>query len=375
MIQFNRREWLRLGAALTPGLAWAGRRDRDRDRDRDHDRDLVQASDFAAGGMKGFVLGTVRNRDAAYFDALASTGARFGRIFFPFVKCRDCDRYGQPQEYLSLLKQILELARSRGIRLVLVGEFPGSELPDFWNNAQLRASFVDNWRSLAKQLGNDPVIAGLDLLNEPNPPWVNGKLEAAQQLWRSLAEPAISAIRQENIALPIVFEGVAGGSSLGLRAMVPLQDAQVVYSIHFYTPHDITHQGVNPSWPRKIPYPAGAEWELGKWDAEIGVGPWNRQRLEIDLRDALAFQQKHRVPIYVGEFSCVRWAPGASRENYIADCLAIFKKHGWSWSYHEFRGWPGWDAEIASADRNASRRAIDAPVMQLLTRELPPPGL
>ena len=324
---------------------------------------------FSNGSLKGFVIGTVRNRDAEYFNALAQTGAKFGRIFFPFFKCRDCNRFGQPYEYMDSLKRILQLAKSRGIQLVLVGEFPGIEKPEFWSNVELRSSFVENWRLIAKTFGKDPTIVGFDLMNEPNPPWVNGKLASAQALWRSLAELAIEAIRSEAVTLPIIFEGVAGGSSLGLRDMEPLIDPHVVYSIHFYTPHDITHQHVNSAWTRTIPYPAGKEWGLGKWDAVIGVTAWNRQRLEIELRDTVAFQRRHKVPIYVGEFSCVRWAPNNSRERYIAECLSLFKQYGWSWTYHEFRGWPGWDAEIVSEDRTATKRSVNAPVMNMLQAE------
>ena len=359
MSNISRRDLLKfgLGVAISPLLSNAGEANR-------------TARSFSSGGMRGFVIGTVKNRDAAYFDALAATGAKVGRIFFTFNKCRDCDKYGLAYEVQEALKRIFDLARGRGIQLVVVGEFPGTDRPEFWGNAALRESFVENWQLFARTFGNDSIVAGLDLLNEPNPPWPSGKLADAHALWRPLAEQAITAIRGEQVQLPIIYEGVAGGSSFGLRGLEPLKDSQVVYSIHYYTPHDITHQHVNSAWSRTIPYPAGTEWGLGKWDPEIGVTAWNRRRMELDLRDTISFQHRYQVPIYVGEFSCVRWAPNNSRDRYIGDCLSIFKQFGWSWTYHEFRGWPGWDAEIVSEDRAATARSIDAPVMNLLLAEL-----
>jgi hypothetical protein len=92
--------------------------------------------------------------------------------------------------------------------------------------------------------------------------------------------------------------------------------------------------------------------------------------MEREMAHALAFATKHQVPIYVGEFSCVRWAPGRSAYAYIADCLEIFTACGWSWTYHEFRGWPGWDAEIDSPDPNVITRSPSAPIMRLLTDNL-----
>lgn len=332
--------------------------------------DDAGADSVFSGQLGGFVIGKVQQQDATYFDALANTGARLGRIFLPFSKCRDCDKYGLAYEVRESLKHIIDLAGARGLQLVVVGEFPGSDRPDFWSNPALRESFVEKWQLFARAFGNNPAIAGLDLLNEPNPPWPGGNLADAHALWRPLAEQAIHAIRGENVQLPVIYEGVAGGASLGLRGLEPLQDSQVLYSIHCYTPHEITHQHVNSAWTRTIPYPAGPEWGLGKWDAEIGVTAWNRRRMELDLRDTISFQRRYQVPIYVGEFSCVRWAPNRSRERYIADCLATFKRFGWSWTYHEFRGWPGWDAEIDSEDRAFTTRSIDAPAMSLLRSAL-----
>lgn len=362
MTLFNRRDLLRIGCgvALSP-LATAvpvlaGNR--------------LAASQFSSGGMRGFVIGRVEHKDPAYFASLAGTGAKVGRIFFSFSKCRDCDRYGLAFEVREQVRNVLELARARGLHLVMVGEFPGTGQPGFWSNSSLRGSFVENWRLFAKWFGSDPVIIGLDLLNEPNPPWPSGRLVDAHALWKPLAERAVMAIREVAPSVPIIYEGVAGGASLGLRDLVPLQDGNVVYSIHHYSPHDITHQHVSDAWSRSIPYPAGKEWGLGKWDAEFGVGAWDRQRMEVDLRDTIAFQRRFKVPVYVGEFSCVRWAPGKSRERYLSDSLAIFRKYGWSWTYHEFRGWPGWDAEIASAERERTERSADSSAMKMLMNEL-----
>lgn len=336
----------------------------------------TNAESFAHGGMKGFALGGVTKKDAAYFDALAATGANLGRVFFPFRKCKSCTQFGRAPNDVAAFRHILEWSRERGLQLVVVADFDDVDKAAFWNTPSLRESVVDNWRWFARTFGNDPVLAGLDLLNEPNPPWPSGRIAEAHESWRPLAAQAIAAIRAEGVELPIVYEGVAGGSSQGLREFQPFEDRQIVYSIHHYIPHDITHQHVSPNWSRTIPYPAGPEWQLGKWDAELGAGAWDRQRMEKDLRDAITFQRRHKVPLYVGEFSCVRWAPNGSRLRYIADCLDIYRKHGWSWSYHEFRGWPGWDAEIDSESRaeTAEVRTADAPVMKLLRTTIAEPA-
>jgi hypothetical protein len=54
------------------------------------------------------------------------------------------------------------------------------------------------------------------------------------------------------------------------------------------------------------------------------------------------------VPIYIGEFSCVRWAPSNSAYNYIRDCIEIFEEYNWDYDYHSFRTWNGWSVEHSS---------------------------
>ncbi|MBC7490511.1 MAG: cellulase family glycosylhydrolase [Glaciimonas sp.] len=323
----------------------------------------VTAENFKETGMRGFAIDRVSSRadDEFYFKSLLSTNANVARIFFPFKKCINCTQYGRSPSDVAGLKKILDYLRPTGLKIVVVATFEDQDKPSFWTNVSLRSSFCANWRWFAETFQNDPAIAGLDLLNEPNPP---GILKDAQELWHPLAAQAIYAIRSAGTRLPIVFEGVGGGQAIGMRGLTPFKDSEIVYSFHLYTPHDITHQKVSSAWPRSIPYPAGPEWKLK--DAVIDVGGWNSNRLEESLKDVVAFQGRYNLPIFVGEFSCVRWAPNNSAQRYIEDSLKIFQKFGWSWCYHEFRGWPGWDAEIDSQDMSFTQRSSEAPIMKIL---------
>ena len=100
-----------------------------------------------------------------------------------------------------------------------------------------------------------------------------------------------------------------------------------------YYPHAYTHQGVGQKDPDKfktLAYP------------NVGRG-WNKEYLKEKLAPVLDFQKRHGAIIYVGEFSAIAWAPNA--EQYLADCISIFEEYGWSWTYHAFREWHGWDVE------------------------------
>ena len=102
----------------------------------------------------------------------------------------------------------------------------------------------------------------------------------------------------------------------------------IIYSIHTYTPGSITHQ-LDPRAKKFVGYPDG------EWDKRGAIREW--------LEPVREFQRKTGARIYVGEFGCVRWAPGAA--DYIRDSIEFFEECGWDWTYHAFREWHGWSAE------------------------------
>lgn len=331
---------------------------------------------WASGEWRGFTTDNIPKLSFAALDALRATGARLARVGVRIDPgCSSCPPGGVAPHNLQSLQRVLDHAQRIGVGVVVLGDFDGgSDNVALWQEAALQDRFVQTWGAMARELGPHPAIAGLDLLNEPNPPWTDGSLASAQAPWRTLAQRTVAEIRRAGCDRPIVFEPVAGGSALGLRGLQPLDDPRVVYSLHFYTPHTITHQQVSRTWPQRIPYPAGAEWQLGGWDPELGTGPIDAARLAAELRHARDFQRRHAKPLYVGEFGCVRWAPQGSALRWVRDSVNLFNSYGWSWSFHSFRTWPGWDAEIASEEPAARQRSTDAPVMQLLRHALVAPN-
>ena len=97
-----------------------------------------------------------------------------------------------------------------------------------------------------------------------------------------------------------------------------------------YKPLDITHQ---LDWRKKpyIPYPCPEKgWDFAFVKKQVDAGR--------------KFQQLTGARIFIGEFSCLRWVPGAAQ--YLRDCIKIFEEYGWDWTYHAFREWDGWSIEM-----------------------------
>lgn len=333
-------------------------------------RQTSQASIWQRTRAKGYNVGSLdpAYHRLPYLEQVKSALGTLVRVFLDFEWDNRQQRYVLPRVVEQGLHNMLLAAQSLRQELVVVGNFEQKPNPPLWGSDARASAFVAAWQQLAQRFSGAAAVAGYDLLNEPNPPWSDGTVQSARREWRQLAQRTIAAIRSVDAQVPIVFEGVGGGQSVGLQDMLPFDAAHVVYSIHFYTPHAITHQQVSPEWPDAIPYPVSDNALLKGTSAY--PGPWNAQRLQLEVQHARQFQINYRLPIFVGEFSCVRWAPGDSAVHYIRDCLAMFKAYGWHYCYHEFRGWPGWDAELTSPQRMSGQRSTQAPVMQLLLADM-----
>ena len=204
---------------------------------------------------------------------------------------------------------------------------PGRSL---FTSKRMQDRFVEIWEHMARRYKETKCIWGYDLLNEP---LEEGMAEDALD-WQGLAERCAKAIRKIDPERTIIIEPAPWGGPDGLANLVPLDVPNVVYSVHMYKPHRFTHQGVHDRKQPPLRYPGVIE---GK--------EWNKDRLEEGLRAAIAFQKTYNVHIFLGEFSAIRWAPDGSAHRYLKDCIDVFEKHGWDWTYHAFREWNGWSVE------------------------------
>lgn len=256
---------------------------------------------------------------------------------------------------IARLDSAIPLARKYHIRLLIdMHVAPGDGHGQFSFTPEKQQLLTDVWQEIAAKYHAEPVIWGYDLLNEPSETnyvySVVGSLD-----WNRWAEKIARAIRKVDPDKPIIVESASAGNVLGFEYLHPIDVPNVIYSFHFYNPQVYTHQNVGGK-TGAISYPGMVQ---GKFH--------DREALEKIMRPAIEFQKQYRVPIYVGEFSAVRWAPGA--EKYLEDCIAIFEKYGWDWTYHAYREWDGWDTEIGTdpADKN---RIGNTPRRDALIRQM-----
>jgi len=237
-------------------------------------------------------------------------------------------------EQLAKLDTALPLCEKYGLYVVVDlhsqpsgGAGSGANM---FTNAECQKTFIENWRMMARKYRASKAVWGYDLVNEPLERVVGeGLLD-----WQQLSEAAAKAIREIDPEHAIIVETPAGGGPSGFTRMNPIDVPNVIYSVHMYLPHAFTHQGVYGQWDKHYTYPG-----------EIGGQMWDKAQIETALKPAIDFAQRYRVHMYVGEFSAIRWAPDGSAYRYLRDCIDVFEKYGWDWTYHAFREWSGWSVE------------------------------
>jgi len=249
--------------------------------------------------------------------------------------------YGFQPENLAKLDKAVKAAEEAHLFVALTcREGPGR--PDFnrsheiWRDAEAQEAYAKMWREVASHYRGCPSIVGYDLMCEPHP-----DDEAKQPLgdWNALAKKITAAIREVDKATPILVNSSGWAYPQLFDELRPTGDRRTVYTVHFYDPHYYTHQ--KPA--DKVVYPGFRV--PGK---EVS---WDKATLEAKFAPVRAFQQKHKVPILVGEFGCARFAPGV--EQWFRDQLDLYEQYGWSWAYWSFREWDVMNIErtAESADK------------------------
>ncbi len=234
---------------------------------------------------------------------------------------------------LDELDRALDACRRHGLRVVIdMHSPPGGRHADndlaIFHEPLYQDHWVAHWEKMARRYRGHPAVWGYDLINEPvqnrpSPPGVADYLGAQAR--------AARAIRAIDPDTPIFIEAAEWDSPEGFRDLEPVDASNVIYQVHMYVPGEFTHQGVK------------GEWKPTAYPGVINGTTWDRDRLRAVLQPVREFQRAYNVHIFVGEFSAIRWAPGAA--DYLRDCIEVFEEYGWDWTYHAYREWDGWSVE------------------------------
>ena len=98
---------------------------------------------------------------------------------------------------------------------------------------ELQSRFINVWVELERRFADYPDVV-FELLNEV--------LSVDPELWNDLADRTIKAIRAINPARRIVIGSTEWNSCRNLKYLRIYDDPNIIYTFHFYAPHEFTHQ-------------------------------------------------------------------------------------------------------------------------------------
>ena len=208
--------------------------------------------------------------------------------------------------------------------------------------------FLMLWRKLAAHYSDrNPDLIFYEIMNEPE--------ERDAYRWAGVQARAAAAIRSVAPKNTIVATGPNWSSIADLLTQEPLPDGNVIYTFHFYEPHEFTHQGAgwgSAYWiyTHDIPYPPTEE-SLQKSLAQVPDAPnryafehywldhWDEHRIKLQIDAAAAWGKQHEVPLLCNEFGVYRRVtPKDSRMKWIHDVRSALEANGIGWTMWDYRG-------------------------------------
>jgi len=183
-----------------------------------------------------------------------------------------------------------------------------------------------------------------ELLNEP-------PLDAAA--WANLAGRLAGTVRASAPSHTLIWGPARVQGIWELADQRPPADANLIASVHYYTPMGFTHQGEN--WDdsplarlHDLPFPTTRSSPEVKaladtlsaadrkfLDAEF-AGKWNQTHIAEDFATLGKWARRQKLPVMLGEFGVLNFHVDAeSRANWIGSVRAAAEASGAGWVYWE----------------------------------------
>jgi len=183
--------------------------------------------------------------------------------------------------------------------------------------ASCRTHVLTFWAQAAEHFKRAPNNVTFEILNEP--------FGAMDEHWNDLLAEALALIRKTNPTRNVLIGPPFWNNIEALEKLrLPESDRHIILSIHYYSPHEFTHQGAR--WSPEFTKLSGIHWGT----------PAEYQRLERDFDTAQAWAKKHDRPVYLGEFGAYDKAPAEDRPKYTAAVARAAEQRGWAWGYWQF---------------------------------------
>lgn len=308
-------------------------------------------------------------------ENLASFGIDHVRLAFDQIVLEDFNRpYHYRDETFRHIDDFLGWAKKAGLNVILnlhkaVGCYCDcGDMKKLADEPEYQDRFIALWLEFERRYHSfgDEIV--FELMNEIT--------DSDSLKWNALYKRTVAELRKLNPTRKIMIGSAQWNSVDKLGELEVLDDPNVVYTFHFYTPFEFTHQrGVlqpmNHYYNREMPYPCEVgryrecmEFLYGNKNAYAGYDEIGRKFIFDCLAPAKRFMEAHPDAILTcGEFGTIRSCPTGWREDWFRDVIDFLDENGIPFTIWNYLSTPydGNRFSLVDDDRRApvSEKIID----------------
>ena len=310
----------------------------------------INASEwFAQSAIDYSAARTDRYTDAADIALMARLGFDHVRLSIDPVPLQESMQHwpGPNADFLARLDRAVDamLANGMAVQIDIHPESPYKQQVKTGDEAVKRFAML--WRRVAAHYADrDPEKVFFEMMNEPE--------VSDPYRWAGIQAAAAAAVREVAPRNTLIATGPNYSGIADLMTQHPLPDGNVIYTFHFYEPHEFTHQGAgwgSPWWiyTHGIPYPAtDSSLDLVKQVPDLAdrfaferywLDHWDAHRIRLQIDEAANWGKTYNVPLICNEFGAYRQVTDpASRMNWIRDVRTALEADNIGWTMWDYRG-------------------------------------
>jgi endoglucanase len=306
------------------------------------------------------------------FADIAKAGFKTVRIpicFSAWMELKQPYNWDNPKA-LEMADSFVKLALDNNLNVII--DLHHTEFDRSIEGADNPERIVNLWVRIAERYKNtDPERVFFELRNEPHDITAEG--------WRWEAEQLIKYIRPIAPKHTLIVGFTEWNGRKQMIDSKPFNDANIIYTFHYYDPFIFTHQGA--TWAgsgltelKNIPFPYSKE---NKIKVPASGGPWvegmaasyekdsSNEKILADLKAAKGWSIKNKVPIFLGEFGS--YSQFSTIENRCRHAETVYSALG---KLDIPNAWWEWDGGFNMFDKGTDkiaacmRKAIDSYSLQ-----------
>ena len=222
--------------------------------------------------------------------------------------------------------------------------FNAEEKPLFTEKAAQKR-FYECWKLISGELKKYPVsMLAYELMNEP--------VADEPEIWNTIVNECLTEVRKYEKNRTVIIGSNRWQNFATVKDLkLPEKDKNLIISFHYYEPFMLTHYKAlwtdMRHYPGPVHYPgllvlpeemntlpASAKERFG-WAANT---TYDYARIESEFQQVADVAAKWGLPVYCGEFGCIKGAPEADMYAWYRDMASLFDKFGFAFATWDYKG-------------------------------------